>query len=344
MKFLFTAPRFHTNLYYPIKSLLDHGHQVQFLALYQGQSEAHDLIKPTILGSWYELPPIFLFVKLFIRSRADIVVVKDIVTRYSLLALFLGWLLRKKLIVLTQIPKFRVKKQSWSIKMLDLFGVQAITPVLGDRKFTSSNRNLLYVPFVVLSNDKTYTQYSNLTHEITILCVGKFQERKRQLLLIKAVEKLRHKFAVKLLLSGEENEPKYLAEITNYIKDNQLGSVISVIKHMPWKEMGFLYQKADLFVLPSVGESAAYSILEAMGYGLPVISSDDNGTQCYIRNGENGFVFKKDDLTDLIDKIEKILANHDHLQRMGQTSFNIATTDHNPEVFYNSLMEIIRHK
>ena len=37
------------------------------------------------------------------------------------------------------------------------------------------------------------------------------------------------------------------------------------------------------------------SVLEAMAHSLPVICSDSNGTQCYIRPGENGYVFGTDD-------------------------------------------------
>ena len=39
MRFVYTAPRYHTNQHFPIKALLEAGHEVSFLALAQGQSE-----------------------------------------------------------------------------------------------------------------------------------------------------------------------------------------------------------------------------------------------------------------------------------------------------------------
>ena len=50
MRFVYTAPRYHTNQHFPIKALLEAGHEVSFLALAQGQSEEHTALSPTVLG------------------------------------------------------------------------------------------------------------------------------------------------------------------------------------------------------------------------------------------------------------------------------------------------------
>ena len=50
MRFLFTAPRFHTNQRYAFKALLDAGHEVTTLTLRRGQSEAYDVLCPRVLG------------------------------------------------------------------------------------------------------------------------------------------------------------------------------------------------------------------------------------------------------------------------------------------------------
>ena len=149
MKFIFIAPRFHTNFYYATKTLIDHGHQVDFFVLYKGVSEMHDLVNPKVLGysklftwwnNWrnpgggrviktqYELrcgfPPIFTFLNLLIKSKADVLIIKDIVTSYSLLALIFGFLLRKKMIVWNHIAKHRKKRRSGSVYWLwRIFGV-----------------------------------------------------------------------------------------------------------------------------------------------------------------------------------------------------------------------------
>ncbi len=50
MRFIYTAPRYHTNQHFPIKALLEAGHEVSFLALARGQSEEYTALSPTVLG------------------------------------------------------------------------------------------------------------------------------------------------------------------------------------------------------------------------------------------------------------------------------------------------------
>ena len=50
------------------------------------------------------------------------------------------------------------------------------------------------------------------------------------------------------------------------------------------------YQRADVFVLPSLADSYSLVVLEAMSAGVPVIISENTGTASVIENGREGFV------------------------------------------------------
>ena len=367
MKFLFIAPRFHTNFYYVVKTLIDHGHQVDFFVLYQGVSEMHDLVKPISLGyssifkwwnGWcnreggkliktqYELrygfPPVFYFLNLLIKSKANVLIIKDITTSYSILALFSGFLLRKRMIVFTQIPKYRKQRRSGSIKWLwRLFGVYAITPVLGDKIYKNENDNLIYLPFIV-PVDKKPRSYFKSEGRITILCVGKFQERKNQLLLLQAVNKLKNNFSLKLLLIGQDDEVDYFSKIRTYIIKHKLESIVEILNNVPWNKMDDYYRNSDVFVLPSYNEAASYSLVEAMSYGLPVLCSNDNGTQFYINQNKNGFVFDSFKVEDLTEKLSQIVSDKNKLIEMGETSKYLIKSFHQPDYFYQKLMELIK--
>ena len=74
--------------------------------------------------------------------------------------------------------------------------------------------------------------------------------------------------------------------------------------NIPHQNIKKHYRKSDLFILPAKNEPASISIIESLGFGLPVICSDSCGTKTYIRNGKNGSIFTSGDSNDLHLKIK----------------------------------------
>ena len=87
-----------------------------------------------------------------------------------------------------------------------------------------------------------------------------------------------------------------------------------------------IYQLCDVFVLPSQGpgETWGLSINEAMACSKPVLVSDQCGAAIdLVEKGKNGFIFKSNDSDDLLNKMEVLLANHDHVADMGHHSYHL---------------------
>lgn len=83
--------------------------------------------------------------------------------------------------------------------------------------------------------------------------------------------------------------------------------------------LALLYKAADLFVLPTREDIWGLVINEAMGYGLPVITTD----RCVaglelIEDGVNGYIVPVEDDAALAEKM--VLALHSDLQAMGEAS------------------------
>src|SRR5690606_2154482 len=117
-------------------------------------------------------------------------VIKNIHNTYAFMGLAAAMLLRKKAVFLVQIPKYRAKRASASLRWLNrLYPCVAVTPVLGDRRYPNDNANLVYLPFP--APVAAAPRPARMAGPVRILCVGKFQERKGQLLLLEAVEQLR---------------------------------------------------------------------------------------------------------------------------------------------------------
>ena len=87
MRFVFTAPRYHTNQHFVVKALLDAGHEVSFLALGRGQSEYYEAIQPIVLG---EAGVVRLWRRVWRQMRAlrpDVVVVRNPLTAFGLVSI-----------------------------------------------------------------------------------------------------------------------------------------------------------------------------------------------------------------------------------------------------------------
>lgn len=70
-------------------------------------------------------------------------------------------------------------------------------------------------------------------------------------------------------------------------------------------ELAKIFPVLDVFIFPSFEESLGLVGIEAMSCGVPVIGSNIGGIASYVEDGKNGFLFKKGDSEDLVEKIIK---------------------------------------
>jgi len=94
--------------------------------------------------------------------------------------------------------------------------------------------------------------------------------------LFEALAKLRDKgveFTLYTTVSRDdwpEGVSRYERQVDNLgIKDQ-----IVFMGRVPQRQMGSLYSHSDLMIYPSICESFGFSMIEAMGYGLPIVAAD----------------------------------------------------------------------
>ena len=371
MKFLFIAPRFHTNQYFAVKALLERGHQVDFHVVYIGQSEDHELVKPELIkparaykklskrlkkqndqdfNMKYMLPSLRHYYHQFKCSDPDVVIVRNPNHISSMISLLFAKRFNKRIILYTQGPKYypaNAKKRLLIEALLNFFHAAWITPVKGDEaEGTVTHEHVYYLPFVV-EPDRALRMGWFDKDRVNILSIGKFYPRKNHLLLLKAVRRLRKNYPLHLTLIGEcsnEAHERNLSEVAAYIKEHTMQEYVTVKTNLPFQDVQKEYELHDLFVLPSSREPAGVSILEAMGKGLPVVCSDSNGTRWYIQEGVNGYVFKSNDLDDLGDKLALVVSGKRSIKEMGAESLKLASSIHSPETYYANLMKLLEER
>ena len=102
-------------------------------------------------------------------------------------------------------------------------------------------------------------------------------------------------------------------------------------------------QMADMLVFPTYyfNECFPLVILEAMMYGLPVISTDEGGIRDEVKDGKNGFVVKPQDAVALADAIQRLLDDKDARQTMGAEGRRMFKEQFKMECFENNIKGIL---
>ncbi len=138
------------------------------------------------------------------------------------------------------------------------------------------------------------------TNSFTYLFVGKFEHKKRPLLLLNAFKALNNKDTNLVFVGngGLENELKKASKNSNNI---------FFLPFQNQSKMPSVYSLAHYLVLPSGGpnETWGLAVNEAMACGIPAIVSNKCGCAVdLIEHQKNGFLFKSDELNDLKDALE----------------------------------------
>lgn len=175
----------------------------------------------------------------------------------------------------------------------------------------------------IIENYSVIQNVENREPKQTILFLGFLCERKGCYDIPHIVKKVVDKFPnVKFVLAGsgsEEDEKK----IKKLIMENNVKSNVQFPGWVRGNQKNDLLLNADIFLLPSYSEGMPMAILDAMGYGLPIISTDVGGISEIVHYGENGYIFAPGNIQGFSNAIITLLDDKDLMKKMGQKSLEI---------------------
>ena len=136
-----------------------------------------------------------------------------------------------------------------------------------------------------------------------LLCVGTIENRKNQLLILKALCHLPKN--IHLVLVGKPTE--YCEILKNFINLHQLQNRVHFLHDVSFDNLPAIYQSAKIFIYPSKFEGFGIPILEALNCGLPVIAA--KGSCLEEAGGPDSLYFEQENTSQLIESINKILSD-----------------------------------
>lgn len=207
--------------------------------------------------------------------------------------------------------KRRILQKRW-FKKFNITPV-GISDIIKDTIVKEYNLNPKKVPVVLNAIDMSKCikklDYSN-TYKI--LNIGRLAEQKNQKFLIDVFYKVHQRHPeYKLKIIG--NGPLY-DEIHNQIISLGLEKFVEIEKDKPscFEDLN----NSDIFILTSKWEGVPMTIIEALGTGLPILSSNVGGISNMIENGVDGILINLDE-EEFVNNIIELMENKNKREQLG---------------------------
>jgi glycosyltransferase involved in cell wall biosynthesis len=138
-------------------------------------------------------------------------------------------------------------------------------------------------------------------------------------------------------------EGPHRPEIEAEVKRLNLADRVEMAGTVSEGDVRALLQRADAFVLPSVGlgEAAPVSVMEAMACGLPVVASIIGGTPDMITTGVDGILVGQGDEKALADALVMLARDPGERRRLGRAARERAVRDFDSRQTARRLLDAI---
>ena len=110
---------------------------------------------------------------------------------------------------------------------------------------------------------------------------------------------------LKLLIAGSRDYKYYDIKILNKIDELKLNNNVILLGNVEKNELRYLYSNCELMIFPSPFENFAYTLVEAMGCGAPIVCS--NTTAMPETCNDAALYFDPYDINDMAEKISKVI-------------------------------------
>ena len=144
---------------------------------------------------------------------------------------------------------------------------------------------------------------------------------------------------VKFILGGSGD----IEQIKELLRQKGVEKNVAFPGWVRGKEKDKLLRESDMFFLPSYNEGMPMSILDAMGYGLPIVSTHVGGIPKIVHNGKNGYLCEPGDVQAFSNALIEILINDESRKRFSNFSVEIVKKRYSFEEHINRLTRLYKN-
>ncbi len=152
----------------------------------------------------------------------------------------------------------------------------------------------------------------------TVLWVSRLVPFKEPFVLLRAVDRIKGEAAFRVIISGDGPLREH---VLSFAERRNLGGRLTLLK-VPFHRMPLVYGEATIYVHTCSREAFGFSVLEAMGSGLPVVVPDAGGAAEV--TGDAGVKFRAGDSDDLADKLLAVMQDPELYEKLSRRSLERA--------------------
>lgn len=202
--------------------------------------------------------------------------------------------------------------------------------------------NIEYLPYPVTPKLQIGKKTFNVKGPM-LLAVGRVDDNRKNFPLLLDVFSLFVKVFPKsrLRIVGEIS---YRSMVLKKARRLGISSFVDFLGNINNDELVTEYLKANIFVLSSKQEGLGLVYLEAMSYGLPVVTTKCGGPEGIITDGVNGYLVNQNDPRAFSHTLEKIWGSEELYRKLCIQAYNYILEMHSDEKFRKRFLEIFQTK
>lgn len=151
---------------------------------------------------------------------------------------------------------------------------------------------------------------------------------------------------VPLLISGETTD--YTLELKKLVAYYKLENYVHFLGYISEKELSALYSNTAVYLYTAPEEDFGMGVVEAMGYGIPVIAWDNAGPSKVITDAHDGFLINFNNKTKAVKLITNLLQNRDLYNSISQRAIQKIRTQYSWQnhlsIFLKSINDVAQNQ
>lgn len=189
------------------------------------------------------------------------------------------------------------------------------------------------------TKDKESVRQRDFHPEVCFAVIGYVEKRKGQDILVRAVRQLpvHIRESLRVYIIGKDTSAM-ASDIRQEIKNIPEIIMTGALDTEAFDKM---FDRMDVLVCPSREDPMPAAVTEAMRSGIPGIVSDAVGTAGYIRDGVEGWLFGKEDVDELAEKIKWCVEHKDQIEQTGRNARIVYERYFSMEAFEHYLTDLI---